>query len=205
VYVNLYANSEARVPLENTTLEIRQETRYPWSGTINIRVSSTGDVPVVLKLRIPAWVRGEILPGNLYTYVEKNAASAAVTINGESIEPSVKDGYLALERNWKGDEVNLEFPMAVRRVVAAPEVTEDRGKIALEYGPMVYAFEQADQKADMDRLSLAPSESFSPSMEKDLLGGVVSLKSENSKAVPYYSWSNRGIGKMKVWIPLMEE
>ena len=66
---------------------------------------------------------------------------------------------------------------------------------------MGYAFEQADQKADPDRLQINPSESFSTNMEKDLLGGVVTLSSGNAKAVPYYSWSNRGIGGMKVWVP----
>jgi DUF1680 family protein len=84
-------------------------------------------------------------------------------------------------------------------------VTEDLGKTALEYGPLVYAFEWVDQKEDLDRLRIAPSEGFTPKMENELLGGIVTLSSENSKAVPYYTWSNRGIGKMKVWIPLLKE
>jgi DUF1680 family protein len=205
LYVNLYASSEARVPLENTTLEIRQETQYPWSGTVNINVSSTKDVPTVLKLRIPSWARNEVLPGNLYIYPEKDINSPVVKINGEVIEPSVKDGYLVLERTWKADEVSLEFPISVRKVVADPKVIEDQGKIALEYGPLVYAFEQVDQKTDLDQLRIAPAESFSPKMEKDLLDGVVTLSNENAKAVPYYSWSNRGIGKMKVWVPVNKE
>jgi DUF1680 family protein len=205
LYVNLYASSEARVPLENTTLEIRQETQYPWGGTVNINVSSTKEVPTVLKLRIPSWARNEVLPGNLYIYPEKDINSPVVKINGEVIEPSVKDGYLVLERTWKADEVSLEFPISVRKVVADPKVIEDQGKIALEYGPLVYAFEQVDQKTDLDQLRIAPAESFSPKMEKDLLDGVVTLSNENAKAVPYYSWSNRGIGKMKVWVPVNKE
>jgi DUF1680 family protein len=205
LYVNLYAGSEARVPLENTVLEIQQETQYPWSGVVNIRVSSTKDVPAVLKLRIPYWARNKVLPGDLYTYLEENANSPIVRMNGEEIQPLVKDGYMVLERTWKEDEIRLEFPMAPRKVVADSRVAEDQGKIALECGPLVYAFEQVDQKEDLDRLRLAPSENFSPKMENELLGGVVTLSSENAKAVPYYSWSNRGIGKMKVWIPLAKE
>ncbi len=205
LYVNLYASSEARVPLENTTLEIRQKTRYPWNGTVNIYVSSTNDVPAVLKLRIPSWVRNEVLPGNLYVYLKENADLPVVRINGEAMDPSVRNGYLILERNWKEDEINLEFPMAVRKIVADPEVVENSGKIALEYGPLVYAFEQVDQKEDLDRLRITPEESFSSSMESELLGGVVTLSNESAKAVPYYSWSNRGIGKMKVWIPVNKD
>jgi DUF1680 family protein len=205
LYVNLYASSEARVPLENSVLEIQMETQYPWSGVVNIRVSSTKDVPAVLKLRIPYWARNKVLPGNLYAYLEENANSPIVRINGEAIKPLVKDGYIVLERTWKEDKVSLEFPMAPRKVVADSRVAEDLGKTALEYGPLVYAFEQVDQKEDLDRLRITQSESFTPKMENELLGSVVTLNSENAKAVPYYSWSNRGIGKMKVWIPLKKE
>jgi len=202
LYVNLYAGSEARVPLENTTLEIRQETEYPWSGTVNINVSSTNDVPAVLKLRIPSWARNEVLPGDLYTYLDEKAASPVVSINGEVVEPSLEDGYVVLERNWENDEVRLEFPMTVRKIVADPKVTEDQGKIALEYGPLVYAFEGVDQKEDLDRLRMDPSADFVPKMESGLLGGVVTLSDGNGRAVPYYSWSNRGVDKMKVWMPV---
>jgi len=98
--------------------------------------------------------------------------------------------------------LNIEFPMSVRKVTTDSKVAENLGKIALEYGPFVYAFEQVDQKTDLDYLSIAQAESFSPKMENELLGGVVTLSNENAKAVPYYSWSNRGVGKMKVWLPI---
>jgi DUF1680 family protein len=202
LYVNLYAGSEARVPLENTTLEIRQETEYPWSGTVNINVSSTSDVPAAIKLRIPSWARNEVLPGDLYTYLEEKTDSPVVSINDEVVEPTQEDGYVVLERSWKNDEVRLEFPMAVKEIVADPKVAEDQGKIALEYGPLVYAFEGVDQKEDLDRLRIDPSADFVPKMENGLLGGVVTLSDGNEKAVPYYSWSNRGVGKMKVWMPV---
>lgn len=205
LYVNLYASSEARVSLKNTVLEIQQETQYPWNGVVKIRVSSTKDVPAILKLRIPYWARNKVLPGDLYTCLEESANSPIIRINGEEIKPLVKDGYMLLERTWKEDEVSLEFPMTPRKVVADSRVAEDLGKTALEYGPLVYAFESVDQQENLDRLKIAPSEGFTPKMENELLGGVVTLSSENAKAVPYYTWSNRGIGKMKVWIPLLKE
>ncbi len=205
LYVNFYASSEARVQLENTTLEIQQETKYPWNGRVKINVSSTNNVPSLLKLRIPSWARNEVLPGNLYAYLEEKTDSPVVRINDELIEPSAKDGYLLLERNWKENEISLEFPMMPRKVTADPRVVENQGKVALEYGPLVYAFEQADHKTDLDLLRITASESFSPKMENELLGGVVTLRNENAKAIPYFSWSNREIGKMKVWIPVNKE
>ena len=41
-------------------------------------------------------------------------------------------------------------------------------------------------------------------MEKGLLGGVNTLQNDKLKAIPYFAWSNRGIGKMKVWLPKNE-
>ena len=200
LYINLYAGSEARITLENTTLNIKQETRYPWSGRVKITVSSTKNAPAIIKLRIPSWVRNEVMPGNLYKYLYQN--SPIVTVNGEITDVSSMDGYLVLERNWKKDEIILELPMSVRKVSADPNIAEDHGKIALEYGPLVYAFEEVDQNSDLDQLSIRSSDIFTPKTENDLLGGVITLNSEKAKAVPYYSWSNRGIGKMKVWIPV---
>ena len=204
VYVNFYASSEARVPLENTTLRIRQETDYPWSGSVTISVSSTEDVPAALQLRIPSWARNEVLPGSLYTYVGQREDTPVVSINGAAIEPSIRDGYLVLERNWKEDTVSVTFPLRPRKVVTDPAVSENRGKIALEYGPIVYAFEQVDQQTDLDYLRIGSSDNYRPEMAKDLLGGVVTLSTEKAKAIPYYSWSNRGVGKMKVWIPVRD-
>jgi DUF1680 family protein len=193
------------VRFENTTLEIRQETQYPWSGKVDIAVSSTKEVPVVIKLRIPSWVRNEVVPGNLYSYLEEKTDSTVVRINGQSIEPPIRDGYLILEKSWKEDKISLEYPMTVRKVAADPRIAENQGKMALEYGPLVYAFEQVDQQADLDLLRISPSDRFRPKMENELLGGVVTLSNDSTKAVPYYSWSNRGIGKMKVWIPVSDE
>jgi len=36
--------------------------------------------------------------------------------------------------------------------------------------------------------------------EANLLQGVNVIENLKFKAIPYYSWSNRGVGKMKVWI-----
>ena len=203
LYVNLYAASNARVALEDTVLNIQQETDYPWNGRVKIKVSSTKDVPAIIRLRIPSWVHNEVLPGNLYSYVDQNPP--IVTVNGEKTDVSSMDGYLELEGDWKDKEITLEFPMTVRKVTADPKVTENQAKTALEYGPLVYAFEEVDQNSDPDQLSITESDIFTPKTENDLLGGVVTLNNEKAKAVPYYSWANRGTGKMKVWIPVERE
>ena len=205
LYINLYAGSKARAELKNTLLNIEQETDYPWNGRVKIKASSTKDVPAIIKLRIPSWARNEVMPGNLYSYTDEKNTKLIVMINNAKTEPVIKDGYIVLERSWKKDEIILDIPMEVRKVSASSEVAEDRGKTALEYGPMVYAFEEVDQSRSLDDLGIGQADVFKPEAEQDLLSGVVTLSNDGKKAVPYYSWSNRGVGKMKVWVPVSEE
>ncbi len=65
-----------------------------------------------------------------------------------------------------------------------------------------------DNPGDFDALAVDAGETYQVNWESSLLEGVNVLegngKSGMVKAIPYYAWSNRGIGKMKVWIPYEE-
>lgn len=97
--------------------------------------------------------------------------------------------------------VELEFPMEVRKVEANQLVEENKDKMSLEYGPMVYAVEEIDNKDNFEKIALSTDDEFQINMQPDLLGGVNTISNEDLTAIPYYTWSNRGIGKMKVWLP----
>ena len=101
--------------------------------------------------------------------------------------------------------VALNFPMAVQLVVADEKIQDDLGKVTLERGPLVYAVEEVDNKAGFDGIEISSSDHFESKMEPELLGGVVTLNNRNMKAIPYYAWSNRGVGKMKVWMRYNEK
>ena len=88
--------------------------------------------------------------------------------------------------------------MPVRLDEADPNVKYDRGKLAVCRGPLVYCLEETDNQGTYD---LPLGGSFSSGFEPDLLGGVVSITSDNGqKFIPYYSWDNRAPGRMKVWV-----
>ena len=97
--------------------------------------------------------------------------------------------------------------MGIREVIASEKIAEDQNKIALEYGPLVYAVEEADN-ADVDGITVNSKTSLKVTVQPDLLHGVHVIQGSNDEkkftAIPYYSWSNRGIGKMKVWLPKKE-
>src|SRR5258708_11267651 len=146
LWVNLYVASNADVKLDNgRTLKVVQETRYPWDGAVKITVDPDQSAESTIHVRIPGWAREEPVASDLYRFASKANAPVTVHVNGKPVEIQIDKGYLALTRTWsKGDVIDLNLPMPVRRVLANDHVVADRGRIALERGPIVYAAEWPD-------------------------------------------------------------
>ncbi len=201
LYVNLYASNTANIALKNTNLEITQKTNYPWNGKISIGVFPKNETTFILKLRVPSWARNQVLPGDLYRYKTISGAKTTLSINGKSIAFKIDKGYITINRKWKkGDQILINFPMEVKQVVTNEKVVDNKGKVSLEYGPIVYAIEEIDNPMAFDKITISANDTFEVVKEPMLLEGVNTIKTKNFKAIPYYSWSNRGVGKMKVWI-----
>ncbi len=202
VYVNLYAGSEATIAPGTRELKLTWETDYPRNGKVRLTVDPAQAATFTLKLRIPGWARDEVLPGGPFTSANKLDARPSFRIDGQAVEVAPADGYLTLTRGWKpGAVVELDFPMQVREVTANAEVAEDRGKLSLEYGPLVYAVEEVDNPTSYDAIAVSPTDQFAVCYRAGLLGGVNVIEGKRLTAIPYYAWSNRGIGKMRVWLP----
>jgi len=205
IHVNLYAANEATLELGDQTVHLEQSTSYPWNGKVRMTVNPEGDTEFTIKFRLPGWARNEVLPSDLYHYASQIPEGNSVQLNGEVLKIQPENGYITLTRRWnKGDVVDLDFPMEVRKVIANDKVEENRGKMSLEYGPLVYAVEEVDNGDRFDSIRLYENEEFEVDMRSDLLGGVNTISNQNLMAIPYYAWSNRGIGKMKVWIKTNE-
>lgn len=201
LYVNLYASNNASFTLGKTDLQISQQTSYPWNGKVGISVNPKKESKFTIKLRIPGWARNEVLPGDLYTYKKASTQKPSITVNGEVLAIQPENGYFNVTRNWKkGDKIALNFPMEVQEVETNSKVETNKNKVSLEYGPLVYAVEEMDNKTNFDKINISASDTFKVRKEANLLQGVNVIENSKFKAIPYYSWSNRGIGKMKVWI-----
>jgi uncharacterized protein len=122
-------------------------------------------------------------------------------LNGAPAPIVMEKGYAMIDRDWRdGDVVELSFPLPVRKVLSDPRLAENRGKAALQRGPIVYCVEARDADATLDSLTLGNEGELSTKWEPDLLGGVMVVTSRRFRAIPYYSWANRGAGPMKVWL-----
>lgn len=197
VYVNLYASSVADIDLYGKRVKVSQETTYPWNGKVNVNVDA--DTEITIKFRVPGWSRNEVLPSDLYAYTDTDLVAPTLSINGEVMSVPITAGYFEITRNWSlEDAIEINFPMEVRTVRANDRVEEDKGKLSLEYGPLVYAVEEVDNP-NFDAISVGNTDVFTVQKEP-ILEGVNTLTNNKLKAIPYYAWSNRGVNKMKVWI-----
>lgn len=201
LYVNLYASNTAKITLDKTELQIVQQTNYPWDGNVALTVWPKKESEFTIKLRIPGWARNQVLPGDLYIYATPASANVLLKINGKPFEYIQDKGYITISRKWKkGEIIEMELPMEVKKVVTNQKVESNKGKVSLEYGPIVYAIEEIDNPTAFDKITIDANDTFKVTKEPNLLEGVNTIQTQNFKAIPYYSWSNRGIGKMKVWI-----
>ena len=65
---------EAKIDLGGQAVAIRQETRYPWDGTIRLTVDPERKREFALHVRIPGWAQNRPVPTDLYRYEERGAA-----------------------------------------------------------------------------------------------------------------------------------
>jgi DUF1680 family protein len=227
IYVNLYAAGTASIPLKNKFVEIRQETRYPWDGKIRLTVNPGKPAQFALLLRIPGWSENEAFPSDLYRF-QNQSGEPRVTGPDRNTGMDFRQGYIIIRRKWKnGDQVTIDLPMPVRRVEADSRIAADRGKVAIQRGPIIYCAEAADNTGSVLTVAIDSTTKFSGSFNPDLLNGVYSLTgtvsqynqipkqakpglsatgnaglaSETTRLtlIPYFSWANRTPGEMAVW------
>ncbi|MBN1489514.1 MAG: glycoside hydrolase family 127 protein, partial [Phycisphaerae bacterium] len=209
VWVNLYIAGTATASVGETKVRLTQATDYPWSGAVRLTVEPAAETEFTLNLRIPDW-----------------ADKHRIRVNGEAITGvKVVNGYAAVRGTWKpGDVVELELPMPIRRIEAHPSVADNRGRVALQRGPIVYCLEAVDNGGRALDLVLPREATLEEATAEGLPGQAVVIHADGLRvpprdwtnqlyqpvvateraritAVPYYAWDNREPGEMTVWIP----
>ncbi len=220
IYVNLYTSNKTEIALKDGVVNLHQETNYPWSGVVKLTVTpQTENQNFVLKLRIPGWAQNKAMPSDLYTFADYQKEKVFVTVNGKLIPLNLENGFASIKRNWNAnDVVELTLPMEIRRIAADEKVEADKGKLAIQRGPLVYAAEWKDNKDGFVRNILLPENAnLTTKFEQDLLNGVQTISGkafgykaddqanhvkteQDFVAIPYYAWAHRGKGEMSVWI-----
>lgn len=226
VYVNLFMSNTSQLSVAGKGVTLEQQTQYPWDGDIAIKVAANKAGQWAMKVRIPGWVRNEVVPSNLYEFTDNLRPQYNITVNGNAVNGKLTDdGYFTIDRKWKkGDVVRVHFDMDPRTVRANNNVEADRGFVAIERGPLVYCAEWPDNEFDI----MGALVNQSPKMtvedgtlhakdkkvadyyikviktDAQLLSfdkqGRLNTKDVKLSLIPYYAWCHRGSGKMRVWL-----
>ena len=101
----------------------------------------------------------------------------------------------------------MTIPMELQKIYAIPEVNADIGKVALQYGPMIYAVEEIDINGkDPEKVVIDKEAPMQMVFDKKLLGGVWTIKGKFTDqspmlAIPFYARLNRDLtNKYCVWM-----
>ena len=215
VYLNLFIAGRGTIRLsDGNTVQLLQQTDYPWNGAVKINVASASPTGnrFNLLVRIPGWALDRPLPSDLYRYDDGiTTLPVILKVNNQPVSYEMKKGYAVISRTWKTDDtVTFELPMAVRLVRASDKVAADRGKVAFERGPLVYCAEGVDNGGKVLDIQITGKPSRQSEYKPDLLGGIVQIHSKcrhqaggtdtlDFTLIPYFAWSHRGNGEMAVW------
>ena len=204
LYVNLYMANTMHDAVKNGKVSLKMDTEYPWNGLVKLQVMEAPKKGFNLKLRIPGWVRNEVLPSDLYHYDDDVKLGYKVLLNGEEISAALDKGYFCIDREWKpGDVVTLQMDMEPRIVKANDLVKDDEGRIAIERGPIVYCAEWPDNP-DLKVREVVLNDDPQLEVHKDAgkLYGIdeIIVKDSDLTLIPYYAWNHRGPGDMIVWM-----
>jgi len=214
-----YPNSKGEIDMSGRTVSIHQETEYPWKGTVKMTVDPEPACKFDLYVRIPGWARNQLIPSDLYRFMNQSDKKVTITVNGRPFRFKMKNGFARIDRYWKkNDMIVLDLPMPIRRVLAHDSVAADQGRVALQRGPVVYCAEWPDNEGGHVRnLLLSDDAMVDTEFRADMLHGIQIIrgkavgyeygddetsvrKSEKDFiAIPYYAWAHRGKGEMAVW------
>lgn len=207
LYVHLPIGFETTATLNGVRTKLRAESNYPWSGKFTLHVDPEKPVEAEVRFRIPDW-----------------AEDVESEIPGLEEPAEYDNGYIVIRKQWKpGDVAKFDIELKPKWVAADPRVKDNLGRLALTYGPLIYAAEQHDTGYAPQTLSIDAAAEITTAQEK-MLNGITTLTVEavrekeefadqlygsedlvayeetKAKFIPYYAWCNRGPNHMQVWV-----
>jgi len=205
VYLHFPIGGEWTVQLSSGELILSVETSYPQKGnsTITIRKAPKD---FELAIRIPDW-----------------AEELTTDLKGSEDGAEYEQGYALFARSWRGgDTIELDFHMEPKWIESHPAILDNAGRLALMYGPTVYAAEereyskapQLSQLLDIETLEqVGKATDGSPlyrvavireslDFTEEPYAELETIEREEATLTlkPYRLWANDGPSFMQVWL-----
>ncbi len=215
--LHLYASSTIRTELPGGGLvELAVRTDYPWSGTVAVEVLSSPGTPWTLSLRIPAWagaattIDGDRVAAGDYAQLRRNWRAGDRALLELDMSPRLTApnphvdavrGCVALERGpvvYCLEAVDLPAGVELAAVALDPGARPTDGGQVAELGG-VPAVAIAGIVRDLDAVGTTRLYSDAGSPDTEPPPSPAQLR-----AIPYFTWANRGTGAMRVWTPVRD-
>lgn len=187
---------------------IEQIADYLENGEVKIAITNKDNQDFEIGIRIPDWTN-----------------KWSIKVSGQAIQPIIKNNYAFISCANNLEEIDLQFDMPILQLAANPLVKSDRGKVAIQRGPFVYCLEEEDNGKNLHLIQVKEKMSVKI-MNDSYLGEIQAIESEGQQVsveskwkgqlylpyekenvqpkkvtfIPYYSWGNRSLGEMAVWI-----
>lgn len=185
--------------------KIKVETEYPYGDRVIYRFEPKNKVmKMTIAIRLPQW-----------------SSHTVILLNNNKCDFKTKHGYAYITQDFSAnDELMVTFDMSVKRIFASSNVSSTSGKVTFSRGPMIYCAEGVDNDGDILSLRVK-KEAKAQVSTTDKLGGCVEITIDGFKIItndslylydrpkaepyrltliPYYTWGNRGVNQMQVWI-----
>lgn len=215
--IHLYGSFDLDVMLQGDQRAVLSvATNYPWQGQIRIAVQQSSQAPWQLSLRLPEWCQSFDLVLNNQPMPHPVIEQGYIKLQ-RAWQP--------------GDVLELNLDMPPFLVESNPRVDATHEHLAIQRGPIIYCLEGFDQETPDRLLDMQidPAQPLHWQWRPDLLGGIVTVEAAGYladsepwqgvlyrrsgqaastnrrpirlRAIPYYTWGQRGLGSMRVWIP----
>ncbi|MBY9015981.1 MAG: glycoside hydrolase family 127 protein [Candidatus Lokiarchaeota archaeon] len=190
IWFHQYIGNNANIDIGSNRIKVNQKSGFPWKGDVNIKLNLSKSQKFSIFLRIPRW-----------------STETELKINGEQYYDGLSSGkYVEIIRNWlDNDRLDITFKMKAKFVESDQKIKNNKGRISISNGPLIYCLEQKDNKNfDIFTAIIKKDQDLSVIFETDLLGGVniITGTTNNGRkftAIPYFAWNNRGGNNMQVW------
>ncbi len=129
LYLQQFISNESEVEVGGKTVRIKVSGSYPRNDMSEIHIDSPSAFR--LAIRKPGW-------------------SSYLEINGD--EKEISKGFAFIDVPAGLSHYSVHLDLKPRLNIAHPEVRENRGKVALSYGPLVYCLEEVDNGENLKAL-----------------------------------------------------
>ena len=183
-------------------IKIRCTTGYPYDLNVKYEIlEGEGQIAI----HIPGWSMDNVS-----------------VLHGTAPVNEIVDGYVYIDIK-SGDLIDIKLDSEIKKIYCSTVVASNTGAVALQRGPLVYCAEGVDNEGDILSLTVKEGgQSRALDYDKDLLSGIVPIEVEGYrseaisglystskpekvpcmiKMIPYYTWGNRGLNQMRVWLP----